>query len=36
MTIPHQGLGRGTREVNLDTQSCDSSAEEMGESGRTF
>ena len=42
MTIPHQGLAEEnyslalTREVNLDTQSPESSAEEMRESGRTF
>ena len=42
MTIPHQGLAEEdqslalTREVNLDTQSSDSSAEEMSESGRSL
>ena len=42
MTIPHQGLAEEdqslalTREVNLDTQSSDNSAEEMSESGRAF
>ena len=40
MTIPHQGLTEEdkflalTREVNLDTQSSKSSAQEMRESGR--
>ena len=42
MTIPHQGLAEEdkslalTRDVNLDMQSSDSSAEEMSESGRAF
>ena len=42
MTIPHQGLAMAdkslapTREVNLDMQSSDNSAEEMSESGRAF
>ena len=41
MTIPHQGLAEEdkslalTREVNLDMQSSDNSAE-MSESGRAF
>ena len=41
MTITHQGLAEEvyslalTREVNLDTQSSESTAEEMRESGRT-
>ena len=42
MTIRHQGLAEEdwplalTREVNLDTQSSDSSAEEIRESGNSF
>ena len=42
MTIPHQALAEEdktlalTREVDLDTRSFDSSAEEMSESGRSF
>ena len=42
MTIPHLGLAEEdkslalTREVNLDMQSSDNSAEEMGESWRAF
>ena len=42
MTIPHQGLAEEdkslalTREVDLDMQSSDNSAEEMSESGRAF
>ena len=42
MTIPHQGLAEEDkslalkREVNLDMQSSDNSAEEISESGRAF